>query len=55
MALGQRTAQGARKSAVGRKPWDEVLIIKHVPSQSKGFWSYNRFPFKDDFEHRSSI
>jgi len=42
-AGGLRTADGARKSAAGRKPWDEVLIFKHVLSQSKGCWCCRRF------------
>ena len=34
MAGGLRTAEGARKSAAGRKPWDEVLIFKALVLQA---------------------
>ena len=36
VAGGLRTADGARKSAAGRKPWDEVLIFKHVLEPVEG-------------------
>ena len=34
VAGGLRTAEGARKSAAGRKPWDEVLIFKVLVLQA---------------------
>ena len=34
VAGGLRTADGARKSAAGRKPWDEVLIFKLLVLQA---------------------
>ncbi len=34
VAGGLRAAQGARKSAAGRKPWDEVVIFKVLVLQA---------------------